>query len=139
MNQIVISRTLTHHGKSSEDSVIVIDSDLSVIEFDNLFRNALFSFVTRWKDIDVKVQNNLRAYHKLVEGMKGYDEALQAFTNSFDEQINFENNKTVFVHGIFKISLSSFIRSNEICDFSVLSLVDWISIKKAESSIGFNS
>lgn len=139
MNQIVISKTFTHHGKSSEASVIVIESDQSVIEFDNLFRNALFTFVTRWRDLDIQVQHDLNAYQKLEEGMKGYDEALQAFTHSFDEQINFETNHTVFVHGAFKISLSSFIHSNEICDFSVLSLVDWVSIKKAESSVGFNS
>jgi hypothetical protein len=139
MNQIVISKTFHHHGKTSESSVIVIESEQSVLEFDNLFRNALFTFITRWRDLDIQVQHDLNDYKKLEEGMKGYDEALRAFTYSFDEQNNFETNHTVFVHGVFKISLSSFIQAGEICDFSVLSLTDWLSIKTAESSVGFNS
>lgn len=139
MNSIVISKTFRHHGKTSESSVILIDTELSVIEFDNLFRNALFTFFTRWHDLDCQVKQDLADYKKLDEGMKGYDEALNAFTHSFDEQNNFENHHTVFVHGEFKISLSSFLNANEICDFSVLTLMDWVSIKKAESSVGFNS
>lgn len=139
MNQIVISRTFTHHGKNSEASVIVIESNQSVIEFDNLFRNALFTFITRWQDLYERVQQDLSACQKLEEGMMGYDEALTAFTHSFDEQINFEDNHSVFVHGSFKISLDSFIVANDICDFSVLSLMDWVSIKTAESSVGFTS
>lgn len=139
MNQIVISRTFTHHGKNSEASVIVIESNHSVIEFDNLLRNALFIFITRWRDLYEQVQQDLSACQKLEEGMAGYDEALTAFTHSFDEQINFETNHSVFVHGDFKIPLGSFIVTNEMCDFSVLSLVDWVSIKTAESSVGFNS
>jgi len=139
MNQIVISKTFHHHGKTTESSVIVIETSLSVIEFDNLFRNALFTFFTRWRDLDIQVQNDLDDYKKLEEGMKGYDEALKAFTHSFDEQNNFETNHTIFVHGEFKVSLSSFVNATDICDFSVLSLPDWVSIKLAESSVGFNS
>ena len=139
MNQIVISKTFHHHGKTSESSVIVIESDQSVLEFDNLFRNALFTFFTRWQDLDLQVQHDLNEYKKLEEGMKGYDEALRDFTYSFDEQNNFETNHTVFTHGEFKISLSSFVNENVVCEFGILSLNDWLSIKKAESSVGFNS
>lgn len=137
MNQIVISKALTNHGKTSEVDVIVLESQLSFTEFDSLFRNTLSSFFTRWHDLHIQSQKDLKTYQQFEEGMKGYDEALNAFTLSFDELMLFEKNHSVWNHGDFKLLLSSFLHDNKICDLLVLSLSDWLSIKKAESSVGF--
>lgn len=138
MNQIVIAKTQPKHGKIIETSIILIDSELSVLDFDDLFRSKLDMFLTGWQDIKNEVKTNRLAYQKFEEGSDDYVAGLQVFSQSFDEQSHFEQNHNMFVHGDFKISLKSFIQDETVCDFNILSIHDWIAIKKAESSVGFN-
>ena len=139
MNQIVISKTQPQHGKVIETSVIVVDSELSVLDFDDLFRSKLDMFLTCWQDINNEVKTNRFAYQQFEEGSDDYAIGLQVFSKSFDEQLHFEQTYNTFVHGDFKISLKSFIQHDTVCEFSILDLHDWISIKKAESSVGFSN
>jgi len=139
MTQIVISKTETQHGKMIETAVIVIDSTLSVLDFDDLFRSKLGKFLTCLQDLKNEVKDNRLAYEQFEEGSNDYRIRLQVFSQSFDEQLHFEQHYSVFKHGEFKISLNTFIQNDTVCDFSILSLNDWISIKKAESSVGFEN
>lgn len=137
MNSIVISKADTSNSRK-ESEVIIIESELSVIDFDNLFRNTLSDFYSVWQQYNETVSKELAYFNSVQENDSNYSQAMKSFTAAFDTFEVFERHNKVFSHNNYNILLTSFIiHSSELFNFTVLSLKDWVSIKKAESSVGF--
>lgn len=144
MNKIVISRPVISTDIGKIDAAFyVVNTPLSVSEFDTLFRQSINEYLAGWKSFVPMINEALEASWEVSEN--DYKKVEQSYMDAIKSQENYVAQNKIFEHAGQKLLLKLFIINETIFDpygyklaeFSILSLDEWAAVKMLETTTGF--
>lgn len=149
MNKVVISRSMHSRDLGKINTAFyVVNTPLSVSEFDSLFRKAITAYLDGWKSFSAIITQKMELSWASAEhdDKVKQTEAGNAYMGAIKSQEQFIADNKIFEYEGQKLLLTLFIENKtffshdayELADFTVLSVEDWAEMKLQETTTGFN-
>lgn len=148
MNKVVISRSMNSRDLGKINTAFyVVNTPLSVSEFDSLFRKVITTYLAGWQACSAIITQKMELSWASAEHEDKFKqaEAGNAYMEAVKNQEQFIADNKIFEYEGQKILLTLFIENKtffihdayELADFTVLSLDDWATMKQQEATTGF--